>query len=100
MSKSKSHSLPKQTSHSTSKIMQSLSEGGSGEFFSEVGGLARFTGNFFKYVFRRPFELKEIMRQSYFAGYKSLGLVAITGFIMGVVLTIQTRPTLARFGAE
>jgi phospholipid/cholesterol/gamma-HCH transport system permease protein len=40
------------------------------------------------------------MRQCYVAGYKSLGLVTITGFIMGIVLTIQTRPTLARFGAE
>ena len=70
------------------------------EFFLEVGGLARFTGNFFKSVFRIPFEFKEIMRQSYISGYNSLGLVAITGFIMGIVLTIQTRPTLARFGAE
>jgi phospholipid/cholesterol/gamma-HCH transport system permease protein len=33
-------------------------------------------------------------------GYKSLGLVTVTGFIMGLVLTIQSRPTLARFGAE
>ena len=27
-------------------------------------------------------------------------LVAITGFIMGLVLTIQSRPTMAKFGAE
>lgn len=33
-------------------------------------------------------------------GNKSLGLVSITGFIMGLVLTIQSRPTLADFGAE
>src|SRR6187431_1340171 len=33
-------------------------------------------------------------------GYKSLPLVAITGFIMGLVLTLQSRPTLAEFGAE
>ncbi|HEY4653013.1 MAG TPA: ABC transporter permease, partial [Cyclobacteriaceae bacterium] len=31
---------------------------------------------------------------------KSLPLVAITAFIMGLVLTIQTRPTLVGFGAE
>jgi phospholipid/cholesterol/gamma-HCH transport system permease protein len=33
-------------------------------------------------------------------GNKSLGLVGATGFIMGVVLTLQTRPTLIEFGAE
>src|SRR6187431_3375089 len=33
-------------------------------------------------------------------GYKSLPLVGITGFIMGLVLTLQSRPTLAEFGAE
>jgi phospholipid/cholesterol/gamma-HCH transport system permease protein len=31
---------------------------------------------------------------------KSLSLVGITGFIMGLVLTIQSRPTMASFGAE
>lgn len=35
-----------------------------------------------------------------FLGYKSLGLVTITGFIMGLVIAIQTRPTLVEFGAE
>jgi phospholipid/cholesterol/gamma-HCH transport system permease protein len=31
---------------------------------------------------------------------ESLPLVSITGYIMGLVLTVQTRPTLAEFGAE
>jgi phospholipid/cholesterol/gamma-HCH transport system permease protein len=70
------------------------------DFFLEVAGLAKFTANFFKSVFKIPLELREIVRQSYISGYNSFGLVAITGFIMGLVLTIQTRPTLARFGAE
>jgi phospholipid/cholesterol/gamma-HCH transport system permease protein len=69
-------------------------------FFTEVGEMARFTVQFFKSLFRPPFEFRELMRQSFSAGNKSLALVAITGFIMGLVLTIQTRPTLARFGAE
>lgn len=59
-----------------------------------------FTARFFKEVFRPPFEIKEFIRQCYTIGYKSLPLVAITGFIMGLVLTIQSRPTLAEFGAE
>ena len=33
-------------------------------------------------------------------GNRSLGLVGITGFILGLVMTIQSRPTMAQFGAE
>lgn len=47
-----------------------------------------------------PYELKEIFRQSYEIGYRSLPLVGLTAFIIGLVLTLQSRPTLARFGAE
>ena len=68
--------------------------------FTDTGKLSLFTGRFFKEVFTAPFELKEFLRQCYVIGYKSLPLVGITGFIMGLVLTIQTRPTLAEFGAE
>ena len=69
-------------------------------FFLELGQLTRFAGNFFKAVVKPPYEFREVMKQCYLIGYQSLSLVAITGFIMGLVLTIQTRPTLARFGAE
>ncbi len=70
------------------------------EFFLEVDAIARFTGQFFKTAISRPYEFSEILKQSFIVGYKSLSLVAVTGFIMGLVLTIQSRPTLARFGAE
>lgn len=70
------------------------------EFFIEVAEITRFTGQFFKNVYKPPYEFSEILRQSFIIGYKSLGLVTVTGFIMGLVLTIQSRPTLARFGAE
>ena len=69
-------------------------------FFSEVTDLTRFTGRFFKEAIRPSYEFSEVVRQSYLIGYKSFPLVAITGFIIGLVLTIQTRPTLAEFGAE
>ncbi|MEJ7587469.1 MAG: ABC transporter permease [Ferruginibacter sp.] len=68
--------------------------------FNDAGNVTQFAVRFFKEVFKPPFEIKELMRQCYFIGYKSLPLVAITGFIMGLVLTIQSRPTLAEFGAE
>ncbi len=66
----------------------------------EVGLLTRFTARFFKTVFRPRYEFAELLRQCYTMGYRSFPLVVITGFIMGLVLTIQSRPTLAEFGAE
>ncbi len=68
--------------------------------FNDAGNVSLFIARFFKEVFRPPFEIREFIRQCYKIGYKSLPLVGITGFIMGLVLTIQTRPTLASFGAE
>jgi len=70
------------------------------KFFLEVSSLTIFTLRFFKEVIRPPYEFNEVMKQSFLIGYKSLPLVAITGFIIGLVLTIQTRPTLAKFGSE
>lgn len=69
-------------------------------FFIEISMITRFIGRFFKEVFRPPYEPGELIKQSFLIGYKSLPLVAITGFIMGLVLTIQSRPTLLKFGAE
>jgi phospholipid/cholesterol/gamma-HCH transport system permease protein len=70
------------------------------KFFLEVSSLTIFTLRFFKEVFKPPYEFNELMKQAYMIGYRSLPLVGITGFIIGLVLTIQSRPTLAKFGAE
>jgi phospholipid/cholesterol/gamma-HCH transport system permease protein len=70
------------------------------DFLSEAGAISRFAGKFFKQAFRAPFESKELFRQSFEIGYRSLSLVAITSFIIGLVLTLQSRPTLVEFGAE
>lgn len=69
-------------------------------FLQEIGDIARFTGRFFTQAFKPRYELHELGRQCFFIGYKSLALVGITAFIMGLVLTIQSRPTLVEFGAE
>jgi phospholipid/cholesterol/gamma-HCH transport system permease protein len=69
-------------------------------FFIEIGDLSYFTKRFFKELFSRPFEFKELLRQCYLVGNKSLLLVGVTAFIIGLVLTLQTRPTLQEFGAE
>jgi len=70
------------------------------DFFEGVTLISRFVIQFFKEVFTPRYELKEFISQAYIVGYKSFPLIAITGFIMGLVLTIQSRPTLAQFGAE
>ena len=67
---------------------------------AQFGDLVLFASRFFVRVFRRPFEGKEIVRQMDEIGSKSFVLVAFTGFAIGVVLAMQSRTTLARFGAE
>src|SRR5690349_2835174 len=70
------------------------------KFLDNTGDMARFTGRFFREAAKPRQELEEFVRQCYLVGYKSLPLVSITAFIMGLVMTIQSRPTLVEFGAE
>ncbi len=65
----------------------------------QTGEISRFTGRFFSEVFRPRYEWRELLRQSFIIGYKSIPLTGVTAFIMGLVLTIQSRPTLEAFGA-
>lgn len=66
---------------------------------TEVGDASLFTARFFKELFKPRFEFAEFLRQCFKVGNGSVPLVAITAFIMGLVITIQSRPTLAEFGA-
>ena len=69
------------------------------DYLQLTGDISLFAYRFFQQAFRRPFEWKELLRQCFVIGYKSLFLVAVTGFIMGLVLTLQVRPTMMEFGA-
>ena len=69
-------------------------------FFEEIGEMAIFAGRFFRVLFSKPFEFKELVRQCYNMGNRSLFLVIVTGFILGLVFTLQSRPTLTQFGAQ
>jgi phospholipid/cholesterol/gamma-HCH transport system permease protein len=80
--------------------MESSTSSVGNRFLDNVGDIARFTGRFFREIFKPRQEVEEFVRQCYLVGYKSLPLVGITGFIMGLVITIQSRPTLVKFGAE
>ncbi len=68
-------------------------------FFSELYGIFSFVARFFREVWFPPYEFKEVLRQCYQVGYKSLPLISMTGFITGLVFTNQSRPSLAEFGA-
>ncbi len=68
--------------------------------FIDLGEMFLFTKDVLKQFITPPYEGKELLRQCYNIGNKSFGLVAITGFIMGLVLTMQTRPILVMFGAQ
>lgn len=70
------------------------------DFMTETANFFLFISHTFKATFSRDFEFREFFRQCFQIGYKSLPLISITGFIVGLVLTIQTRPTLANFGAD
>src|SRR5687768_7013559 len=47
-----------------------------------------------------PYEFREISRQIFEIGWKSMPLIAAAGFSIGVVLSMHTRASLERFGAE
>lgn len=68
-------------------------------FFHEIGELSWFAWRFFKEAFSPPFEFRELLKQCYNVGNRSLLLVGVTGFILGLVFTLQSRPTLEEFGA-
>jgi ABC transport permease subunit len=67
--------------------------------FISTGDQVVFMGTFFRNIFRTGFEWNELIRQCYIIGYKSFSLVAVTGFVLGFVLTLQSEPTLKDFGA-
>lgn len=69
-------------------------------FLAEAGDLSRFAGRFFNQWFRPRYEITEFLRQCLVIGYKSLPLVGLTAFILGLVLTMQLRPSMVDYGVE
>jgi phospholipid/cholesterol/gamma-HCH transport system permease protein len=69
-------------------------------FLNEAGELARFTARFFNQAFKPRYEMAEFTRQCYLIGYNSLPLIGLTSFIMGLVLTMQLRPSMVDYGVE
>ena len=68
-------------------------------FFRNVSDVVLFIANVVKNTFSRGFEFTEFLKQCFQVGNKSLPLISITGVVIGLVLTIQSRPVLVNFGA-
>jgi phospholipid/cholesterol/gamma-HCH transport system permease protein len=69
-------------------------------FLSEAGDTSRFIGRFFVQWYKPRYEIAELFKQCFIIGYKSLPLVGLTAFIMGLVLTMQLRPAMTDYGVE
>jgi phospholipid/cholesterol/gamma-HCH transport system permease protein len=65
-----------------------------------VGNAGRFAGRVIRESVKPPFELRETVRQLFELGCRSVPLIAASGFAVGIVLSMHTRASLARFGAE
>lgn len=65
-----------------------------------TGDWALFAARAIRDSFRPPFEVRETLRQIFELGCRSAPLIAVSGFAVGVVLSMHTRASLARFGAE
>ena len=69
------------------------------EFLTDVANSVLFLIKVTRNTFARGFEFNEFLRQCYMIGNKSLPLISVTGIVIGLVLTIQSRPVLVNFGA-
>jgi phospholipid/cholesterol/gamma-HCH transport system permease protein len=69
-------------------------------FFEWFGELGLFCVRVVRSIFGAPWEGRELVRQLDAIGAKSFPLVALAGAATGVVLSLQTRDSLTRFGAK
>jgi phospholipid/cholesterol/gamma-HCH transport system permease protein len=67
---------------------------------ADVGDLSLFAFKAARELVIPPFEVRETLRQLQELGVRSAPLIAISGLAVGVVMSLHTRATLERFGAE
>jgi phospholipid/cholesterol/gamma-HCH transport system permease protein len=71
-----------------------------GEWLALAGDFAGFAGRALRELLRPPFEAGESLRQLVELGWRSVPLIAASGLAVGIVLSLHTRASLERFGAE
>lgn len=69
-------------------------------FFATLTGLTIFSWEFLKQALVPPYEIGEVKKHMDELGVKTFGIVSITGFIIGLVLAMQSQPVMQRFGAS
>ncbi len=69
-------------------------------FFETIADLSVFSIRFFKEAIVPPYELAEVRKHMVELGVKTFPIVSVAGFIIGLVLAMQSQPVLLRFGAE
>jgi phospholipid/cholesterol/gamma-HCH transport system permease protein len=69
-------------------------------FFVTITGLTIFNWEILKQVFIPPYEISEIKKHMNELGVKTFPIVSITGFIIGLVIVMQSEPVFMRFGAS
>src|SRR5438270_9102020 len=69
-------------------------------FFEWFGELGVFCWRVDRAAAVPPYEFRELIRQMDEIGSKSLPIVALAGAATGVVISLQTRDSLVRFGAQ
>lgn len=73
---------------------------GSKSFLGTTGDISLFALRAARQIVIPPFEFRETTRQLYELGVRSAPLIAVSGLAVGAVLSMHTRVSLARFGAE
>ncbi|MDQ4120010.1 MAG: ABC transporter permease [Acidobacteriota bacterium] len=69
-------------------------------FLLELQNITLLVGRAGARVFSRPRYIRETTEQMDIIGVGSLTIILLTGFFTGGVLTLQTYPTLAQYGAQ
>jgi phospholipid/cholesterol/gamma-HCH transport system permease protein len=69
-------------------------------FLDQLGQIGILTRDFFRYLFRRPFEARALIEQLDNVGYRSLNVVNLTAIFSGMVLALQMGQFLEQFGAK
>ena len=70
------------------------------KFLTEIAEVYLFAIHFFKEGFKPRYEFSEFLKQCFNVGNTSLSIVILTAFIMGLVITIQSFPTMQTLGTE
>ncbi len=82
------------------ETIQKILIGQAKQYLENTGSIVNFTLRFLKNIFSPPFEWRELLKQVYFSGYKSLFFIGTTSFIVGMVFTMQSYPTMSSLGTE